>query len=972
MYKLVLCLLTVAAAIFGQTPLTLQGSVADPSGAVIPGATVSLVSGAAVVKSGEADASGVYSLTAVRPGKYVLRAVSTGFAAFERNVDLRGDRPIKFDIALKLAVETQRITVAESAELILDASDPSKNVGAIILKGEDLQMLSDNPDDLASDLQALAGPAAGPNGGQIFIDGFSGGKLPPKESIREVRINSNPFSAEYDKLGFGRIEIFTKPGTDRYRGQAFFNFSDAVFNSRNPFSLTRPPYQQRFYGGNFGGPIEKKSSFFIDIDRRNQEEVAVINALTLDQNYNPFNYQSTLINPTIRTDISPRIDYQINANNTVVGRYRFGRITQENEGVGGQSLESRAFNGVNTDQTVQITETAVLNSKAINETRFQYLRTRNNRLGDNGTPAINVLDAFTGGGASIGLAYTNEDRFAAQNQTSITHGAHMIKVGGRLRASNLGDLSTQNYNGTFTFSTLRAYQLQLQGLAAGLTNDQIRLLGGGPSQFSVLGGTPLAGVTQYDLGVWLTDDWRWKPNFTLSAGLRYETQTNISSYRNFAPRIGFAWGVGPTSGTRQPKTVIRGGFGLFYDRFDDNLTLQARRNNGVAQQQFLVPLPGFFPNVPSIGELEQNKIQQAIRLVDSRLQAPYIVQYAIGAERQLPKNITVAVNFTSSRGVHTLRSRNINAPLPGSIAIDNPQGDRPYGPIGNLYQYESSGIFKQNQLIFNTNARISPKLMLFGFYSLNFANSNTDGVGTFPSNQYDLTSEWGQAQFAVRHRAFIGGSITAPFGIQLNPFIVMNSGAPYNITIGRDLNNDSLFTDRPAFATDLTRPSVVRAPWGEYFDTLPVAGQTIIPRNYGHGPGQFMFNLRVGKTWGFGNRETAGGPAGPDGPPRGVMMGGGPGGPGGRGGMRGGMGGGGMRGGPGGGGPSGMFGAASGKKYSLTLSANARNLFNRVNPGQPYGTLTSPLFGTSNTLAGGFFANATANRRIELMLRFTF
>ena len=161
-------------------------------------------------------------------------------------------------------------------------TDPSNNAGALVLRGADLAALSDDPDDLAEDLQALAGPSAGPNGAQMFIDGFTGGRLPPKESIREIRINQNPFSAEYDRLGYGRIEIFTKPGTDKFRGQTFFNFSDGVFDARNPYSQNKPPFQYRNYGGNLSGPISKKSSFFIDVERRDLDENAVVNALTLD------------------------------------------------------------------------------------------------------------------------------------------------------------------------------------------------------------------------------------------------------------------------------------------------------------------------------------------------------------------------------------------------------------------------------------------------------------------------------------------------------------------------------------------------------------------------------------------------------------------------------------------------------------------------------------------------------------------
>lgn len=965
-YRLLLsavCLLPASA----QSTLQIRGQVTDPSKAVIPGAIVSLSGANDFLRSVSTDEQGRYVLANLAPGKYIFRVSSAGFAPLERRIDISGDRPITLDVALKLAVETQQVTVADTSEVELDPSDPSRNVGALILKGDDLQMLSDNPEDLASDLQALAGPSAGPNGGQIFIDGFSGGRIPPKESIREVRINSNPFSSEYDRPGFGRIEIFTKPGTDKLRGQAFFNFSDAVLNARNPFSTIRPPYQQRFFGGNISGPLGKKASFFLDAERRNQDETSVINAVTLDSSFNPANVQTAILNPTIRTGFNARVDYQLNPNNTLAVRYGFSNNESLNEGITSLSLPSRAFDVLGRDHSVQLTETAVLGAKMINETRFQYLWNRQEQRGVSTAPGLNVLDSFIGGGSPIDLNFTRNRRWELTNISTLTAGAHIVKFGGRFRGVNLADQSTNDYNGLYTFSTLRAFQIQEEGMAAGLTNEQIRQLGGGPSQFLVVGGNPLMTVPQFDAGVFIQDDWRVKPNFTLSTGLRYENQTNIRSNFNFAPRIGFAWGIGKPGGMmRSPKTVIRGGWGMFYDRFDETLTLNANRLNGINQQQFLVPFPLFYPNVPTLEQLQPFKRDRAIYLVDSRLDAPYMMQTAIGIERQLPKNITVAVNYTNTRGVHQLRSRNINAPLPGTVTIDNPQGQRPFGnELGNLYQYEASGLFRQNQLITNFRAPVNSRVSMFGFYMLNYARGDTDGVGTFPANQFDLSSEWGRARFDVRHRFVLGSSLTTWRGISLSPFLMASSGIPFNITLGRDLNQDSLFTDRPALAAPgATGPNIVATPFGT-FNILPGPNDQLIPRNFAEGPGQFLLNLRVAKTWGWGERSSANSPDGmmgpmPNGPPPGGMRGG----PGG---------GGGMRGGPGGGGPMGMFGGgASGKKYSLTFSASARNLLNNVNPAPPIGTLTSPLFGQSNALAGGFFANATANRRIDLQLRFTF
>lgn len=936
-----------------------RGQVKDPSGAVIPAATVTVTG--PVTKQATTNAEGRYSLAGLPAGKYTLRVASKGFGAFEMSdLDITVAAPTEISPTLVLTSESQQVTVQAEDNTTVSV-DPSQNASSLVLKNEDLDALSDNPDDLQDDLMALAGPSAGPNGGQMFIDGFSNGRLPPKESIREIRVNQNPFGAEFDKLGFGRIEIFTKPGSDKFHGQAFFNFSDAVMNSRNPFSLTRPPYQQKFFGGNVSGPISKKASFFVDAERRQQDETEIINAVQVDPTtFAVSPYNNAVLNPQTRTTVSPRVDYQLNDNNTLSARYTYMENGQDVSGLSTFTYPTTAYNTTLKQHSVQATETAVLNAKAVNESRFQFYRQRQDRVGDASQATVRVNDAFTSGGSNIGLFYLNEDRYEFQNNTTITLGAHLLKFGGRLRAVNQENYNTTNFNGTFTFSSLNSYILTLQGLQQGLTGAQIRAMGGGASQFSLSAGQPLAGVTQADVGLWLQDDWKLRPNITLSYGLRVESQSNIANKFNWAPRIGIAWGVGGGK-QRAPKTVIRGGFGMFYDRFTEDNVLSAMQNNGVLQQPYLVLAPNFYPRVPTPAELSEFKSQQAIRQIDANLHAPYMIQSAIGVERQLPKNITVSVNYTNTHGVHALRTRDINAPLPGTyIPGEANSGVRPFGE-GNIYAYESTGIFNQHQILTNVNARINRRLTIFSFYVFNHAKSDTDNLGTFPANSYDLSSEYGPAQFDIRHRVFFGGNMVAPYGLTFSPFIMANTGAPFNITLGRDLNGDGQFTERPAFATDASRPGVISTPYG-LLDPNPVAGEAIIPRNLGRGPGQFTVNMRVSRTWGFGKESGRGG--------AGDMAGMGGGGP-----RFGGGGGGGMRGGMGGRG-GGMFGGggSTAHRYNVTLSLQARNLFNHVNPGAPTGTITSPFFLQSTSIGGGGqrFGSATANRRLEAQIRFMF
>src|SRR5215212_9500460 len=288
-----LCLSIPGVLVAQQRAGSLMGQVLDELGGAIVGASVTAIDGKGVEKSVVTNDAGSYTINGLAPGKYIVRAINAGFAMTETpDVEITASKPVQLDITLKVAIEEQKVTVAaDNREL---NTEPENNAGAVVLKGDDIDALPDDPDDLAAALQALAGPSAGPNGGQIFVDGFTGGRLPPRASIREVRINSNPFSAEYDRLGFGRIEILTRPGTDRYRGQVSFNFNDEALNARNPFAPSRPPIQTRQYGGNFGGPIKKgKASFFVDFDKRDVDDETLIVARVLDANGNIVDFTDT-------------------------------------------------------------------------------------------------------------------------------------------------------------------------------------------------------------------------------------------------------------------------------------------------------------------------------------------------------------------------------------------------------------------------------------------------------------------------------------------------------------------------------------------------------------------------------------------------------------------------------------------------------------------------------------------------------
>jgi len=955
LYRLFLALV-LSSPLLAQTAIV-RGIATDESGAVVPGAKVTVSGPSGLVKTATTAADGSYSVVGLRPGDYTVQAAAPDLAMGQAAKITLSTGAITLNLQLKVASTVQQVTIQENAGPQV-TTDPSNNASALVLTGDDLDALPDDPDDLQEDLQALAGPSAGPNGGQIYIDGFSGGELPPKESIREIRINSNPFAPEFDSLGYGRIQIFTKPGTDKFRGSAFFNYGDDIWNSRNPYAAEKAPFQLEEYGGNLSGPLGKRASFFLDVRRDSVDNGSIINDFHVD---GPFT--GVFLSPQSRVRVSPRIDYQLSTNNTLTVRYAFNHSDIRDAGIGGFNEESRGYHNQQDFQTVQATETAVLGTHTINETRFQYFHESSQTSANNPNPAITVQGAFNIGGAQNKGSYT-QSTYELQNNTSIAQGKHAWKFGVRMRGDTDDNITQQNFGGTYTFDSLAQYKAKQ------------------PAQYTIsrlpASASPSLNVGQFDIGVYGGDDWKMRQNITVSLGLRYETQTNIHDLKDFAPRIGLAWAPGSTA-KKASKTVVRAGFGMFYSRFDLSNTLTAERYNGIAQQQYVFTNPDFFnPNMSGYFPTGGGSLTtQAIEKVSANLRAPYMMQSALTIERQLPAHTTLAVTYTNSHGLHVFRSQDINAPCHtddinapchgdlGGIVYPlsgtmNPATKQLYGDEA-VFLMESAGLYNQNQIITNINSRMNRNVSLFGFYTLNYARSNTDGLNTFLANPYSSVGEYGPASTDVRNRVFVGGSIEPRWGIRFSPFLTAQSGAPFNIITGSDLYGDTIVTNaRPGIipGSNSTGDRFEKS----CFDPNPIGkDEALVPRNFGRGPGAISFNARLSKTFGFGAiREGAGG-------------GGGFGGPGGGGGEH--RGGGGPMFG-GGGGPGGMFGGpTTPHRYNLTVSMQARNLLNHNNPGPIIGNITSPLFGQANSAAGGWgggFAENANNRRLELQLRFNF
>ncbi|HEX7330159.1 MAG TPA: TonB-dependent receptor [Pyrinomonadaceae bacterium] len=987
--------LAVALVAAQQSRGSLRGVITDELGAVIVGANVTLTDASATLKKTTTNGEGVYTFTGLAPGKYTVQAIAPGFAQSEsKEVDITNARQT-LDLTLRVMIE-EKVTVAETPV----STEATNNANQTVISGKDLDALPDDPDELAAALQALAGPSVGPNGGQIFIDGFTGSTMPSKDAIREIRINQNPFAAENDQPS-GRIDILTRPGTDKFRGGASLNFNDESLNSRNPFAVNsskRAPFQIRQYDMNVSGPVVKrKASFFFNFGRIETDDNELVRAKVLDDNLNVVDFGEAFLVPRRNLFFSPRIDYAINPDHTLVVRYNYNRSSTKDQGVGGFNLPERGFDTLSVNQQLQVTETAILNPTTINETRFQFSHIRFEQTGDNSIPALDVSGSFGSGNPQVGHSTNERTAWELNNFTAKQHGVHAIKFGGRIRHIKIDETNEGNFGGTWTFtggfglSSIERYQLTLRLQKQLFTPEQIRAAGGGATAFSINAGNPFADVSQTDYGVFIQDDWRIRPNLTFSYGLRYEIQTNSYSKYNFAPRLAVAWSPGAANSAKPPKMVIRVGTGFFYNRFSENNTLQANRFDGsnVIQTAVIEPFdrdspPGLveqqLPNVaaiykvlnqwsptavPSLTDLPAT--QQAIWLVDPKIQNPTVWVLGTQVERQLPRNITMFMGFFNLRIVHVIRARDINAPLPFTITELTPNGIRPDPTRGEINRYEASGQFNQRQFFIGFNSRFSRTFQLNANYSLSKTTNDTDGQGgaLFPVNSYDASGEFGRSSFDIRHRFSIFGTINLPWWkLVVNPFVVANTGQAFNITTGQDRNLDRQFNERPSFAgpnADCSAQNIRCTRFGN-FNLTPLPGEPIIPRNFAQAPGFFVINLRVSRTFMFGTinrgnaaaaaaRPAATGPA----PATGATAAG-------------------PR--PQGGGAA----VPSEKRYNLNVSINFQNILNRVNLGVPVGNLASPDFGESLGLApifGGFGGPAggsagAGNRRIYAQLRLNF
>jgi hypothetical protein len=745
-------------------PVAVTGVVQDQTGAVLAAATVELVNAAgAVIQTTAADEAGLFRFERVAPGQYELRARYEGFKSATAKLRVGARAPSPQRLVLPLGDLTQEITVSNAANDV--GASSGNNVDAITIDQDMLESLPvfDN-DFVATMSQFLDAGSIGNGGVTIVVNGMEVSALNVSASaMQQIRINQDPYSAEYSRPGRGRVEILTKPGTQQYHGDGSLIFRNAQFNARNPFATTKPPEERLIYEAFFGGPLGSggKTSFVLSANDQILNQQSYIYAA------GPSGIiQDTLPHKTGEARVSGSITRQVSDTNTFSIRPNYQYETNQNQGVGGTTLASAASTFTHHEQQVTYTQQTIVSPTLLNLFQVLVGHEREPTVSAFAARAIVVNGAFTGGGAQADLLRT-ETHMNLNESLAWTRGHHLIQAGFQLPDwSERGFFDRTNFGGTFSFSGLDAY-------AAGR-----------PYAFTQQQGNGDLAFLEKLLGTYIKDDWQAMPGLSLSFGLRYDWQNYFHDNNNVAPRFSVAYAPG-----NKKTNVFRAGIGVFNDRSGPVVIADVLHSQPGGLIKHVITDPGY-PDPFSSSGVAASTPPSIVRLAPD-VQIPQTLQYGGGLDHQLMKSLTLSLTYTGTRGYHMFRSRDVNAPPPPLYLT------RPDAAYGVVRQVESTGSQETDSLQVTVRGKASRWFNGQMQYTLSRGYNDTNGISSFPANDYDLSGEWARADFDRRHRFNLIGRTPLKV-IDLGVALSMNTGGPYNETLGLDLFNNGRGRARPA------------------------------------------------------------------------------------------------------------------------------------------------------------------------------
>jgi hypothetical protein len=722
---------------------SLQVTVLDPTEAALIIADVTIVDAGGAERTVRVNDRGVALFENLNPGAYQVKAAAESFRPLTTPFTVRRGEN-RTTLRLALATIEQSVTVEDKS-----AADRRDNGFTTTLTQEQIDSLPDDPDEMADELMRMAGPGA-----QIFVNGFRGGRLPPKDQIQQIRFHTNSFSAEYHEAGMIRVEVITKPGLGGWRGHTNFGFRDESLNATNAFATEKGPEQMRRYMINFQGPIAAgKTGLSVSFDGNNSYESRTIVA----QSPTGAPVNGLAVSPTNAMNFTARVEQQLNANGQLQAEYTRRDNDRSNLGVGDFDLPERAYAVENSTDIFRLRSTNVIGKKVFTETRFALIDSVLGIDPASREPTIRVNDAFNAGGAGqMGERSARELEFA-QNFDFTVGRKHSFRVGMLVEAGWWDSDQRTNAFGTYTFASLDAFNA------------------GTPSTYTIRVGDPVVEYSQVKAGWFIQDDFRPSRTLQMSVGLRHELQTQVESRWNLAPRAAFTWNATRTA-------TVRGGYGIFYDWYDSAVYEQTIRVDGEHQVDVIVRNPTF-PVLEGGGDRLPASVIRA-----AAIDQPIIHQASIGFEKPLAQWADFRTDYMWTRGFSTLRSINVNVPVDGA---------RPEPAYGNISEIQSSGERAMDRLTVAFNARYIPRRILgMVMYQLASVRNFADSPTMLPSDSTNPDADWGPAAQDVRHRIFFNVNAPLGRGVRMGLNAQGSSALPYNITRGYDTNGDSVFNDR--------------------------------------------------------------------------------------------------------------------------------------------------------------------------------
>src|SRR5882762_3360675 len=558
------CLLAAlfAASALAQPPqsdASLRVTVADPSGAVIIGARVTLrqAQGEGATTALDTGARGDVTFASLGPGRYTVHVESPGFEPAEvRDVRVRAGSNRR---EVKLAIAKLTATVEVGRDPRERGSDPRGDAFATVLSAAEIDELPDDPDEMEQALRDMAGPGA-----VLRVNGFRGGKLPPKSQIQQIRFRRNMFAADTHEPGFVSVDVTTKPGLDNWRGATSLGFRDAALNARNVFAPVKGDEQHERYGFNVNGPLWKQhTSLALSVDGVDAFDTKTIVAAL------PSGYVADSIRkPNHALNLDARLEHMLTKTQMFRAELQRNHVKTENLGVGDFDLPERGYSQTRTEYVLRASTSGSIGKALYNELRAQWNSNEVAFAPVSTAPAVLVLNAFDAGGAQL-AGTRGSNLVQLVDDLDIAAGRHAIRTGIQLDAGRYRTNELRNTTGTFTFSGLEAY-------AAGR-----------PTTFTRNIGNPDVAIAQAQLGLYIQDDIRARKDLTVSAGLRQEVQSHIGGL-NLAPRGGIVW-----SPFKSGKTTIRAGAGIFFDWLDAQAYEQGVQLDGTHQQVEAILQPGY-------------------------------------------------------------------------------------------------------------------------------------------------------------------------------------------------------------------------------------------------------------------------------------------------------------------------------------------------------------------------------------------